>query len=187
MAPHPSTNDFSAARLDVAAFARAGATLSDALPLAGFERLLHEASDQGSENLVQFQAQGALRPDAQGGQAPWLHLQATLALPLTCQRCLATVETPLQVARDFRFVATEAQAEAEDDASEEDVLALSQPFDLLALLEDELLMAIPLVPKHAVCPQAPKLQVADADFDAAEEEKPHPFAQLAQLKTKPPG
>ena len=51
----------------------------------------------------------------------------------------------------------------------------------LALVEDELLMALPASPKHDVCPQAVKLRVADADFQEAED-KPNPFAALVGLK-----
>jgi len=52
----------------------------------------------------------------------------------------------LLVDRDFRFVPDEATAMAEDDEAEEDLLVLSGEFDLLALVEDELLMDLPLVP-----------------------------------------
>jgi len=47
------------------------------------------------------------------------------------------------------------------------------------------LMDLPLVPRHDICPVAVKLAVADADFEVAAE-KPNPFAQLAQLKGKTP-
>jgi uncharacterized protein len=90
------------------------------------------------------------------------------------------------VERAFRFVASEEQAELEDEESEEDVLVLSRDFNLLELIEDELLMALPVVPKHEVCPAPVKLQAQDADFDeAAPEQKPNPFAILQQLKNKP--
>ena len=52
-------------------------------------------------------------------------------------------------------------------------------------MEDELLMALPVVPKHDVCPGPVKLQAADADFVEEEDKKPNPFAVLQQLKTKP--
>lgn len=112
-----------------------------------------------------------------------MHLQASAAVPLSCQRCLGPVITPLEVDRWFRFVADEATAETEDDDSEEDVLALEPRPDLLDLLEDELLMAVPLVPMHGACP-APLPAAAD-DPGALPEEistPPHPFAALARLR-----
>ena len=81
-----------------------------------------------------------------------LHLDAEATVPLVCQRCLSPVETPLTVDRWFRFVADEATAEAEDEDSEEDLLVVSRDFDLHALIEDELLMDIPVTPVHDVCP-----------------------------------
>ena len=121
---------------------------------------------------------------ADGAQI-WLMPTAAVALPQTCQPCLGPVDVPVVVERDFRFVATEEQAELEDEESEEDVLVLSRDFNLLELVEDELLMALPVVPKHDVCPTPVKLQVADPDFVENVEQKPNPFAVLQQLKTKP--
>ena len=106
-------------------------------------------------------------------------------VPMTCQRCLTTVELPLQVDRWFRFVADEATAEAQDEDVEEDLLVTSRDFDLYALVEDELLMELPVVPRHGVCPDPVKMQAEDADFEAAEAAKPNPFAALAGLQKKP--
>ena len=46
-------------------------------------------------------------------------------------------------------------------------------------------MALPVVPKHDVCPQSVKLQAVDADFVEPEDKKPNPFAVLQQLRNKP--
>jgi uncharacterized protein len=85
------------------------------------------------------------------------------------------------IERAFRFVETEAQAELEDDASPEDVLVLSRDFDLATLIEDEVLMDLPVVPRHDTCPVPVKLTAADADFEEVSP-KPSPFAVLAGLK-----
>ncbi|UJW81604.1 YceD family protein [Hydrogenophaga sp. SL48] len=171
-------------RLDVRAFAEAGATLQAELSLTSLKRLLAEiVSDGGGVTMVAWQARGEMRPGNGGTPGVWMHVQASTDVPLSCQRCLAPVVTRLEVDRWFRFVADEAMAEAEDDESEEDVLALEPRPDLLDLLEDELLMALPLVPMHEACP-APLPAVAD-DLDVSPEEPsapPHPFAVLARLR-----
>jgi uncharacterized protein len=113
----------------------------------------------------------------------WLHLTASTTLPLICQRCLTPVETPLEVDQWYRFVGTEEIAMAEDDDCEEDLLVMEPQFDLLAVLEDELLMALPVVPMHEQCPTALPVQPAGPDLGQAGE-KPNPFAALAQLKKK---
>jgi uncharacterized protein len=111
-----------------------------------------------------------------------VHLEADVDLPMVCQRCLNPVDVPLEVSRSFRFVADEATAAKEDDESEEDILALSRSFDLLELVEDELLMEVPVAPRHDVCPEAVKMSAEDPDFEAAQPEKEHPFALLGRLK-----
>ena len=179
--------EFAPGRLDVLAFARAGARLPGRLPLARLARLAAEAAEaaQAGAAAVEWSAEGACRAAAGHGDVPWLHLQARAQLPLVCQRCLEPVTVPLAVDRQFRFAPDEDTAAAEDDTAEEDVLALAHDFDLLALLEDELLMELPAVPRHAVCPtawNAPGPAAAQPDADAGSG-RPHPFAALAGMKT----
>jgi len=151
-------------------------------PLSDFERLSLEPVHAQPETVVDFAAHGSQRPDASGALVPWLRLQGQVRLALLCQRCLAPVDVDVAFDREFRFVATEEEAQAQDDESEEDVLVSSPHFDLLTLAEDEFLMAVPVAPKHAKCPQDLPFSAADADFEA-QEPAPHPFAKLAQLKT----
>jgi uncharacterized protein len=105
-----------------------------------------------------------------------------VALPLQCQRCLTPVLETVQAERSFRFVADEATAAALDDEAEEDILVISRDFDALDLVEDELILSLPLVPMHEVCPQAVPMSAVDPDFAAATE-RPNPFGVLADLKT----
>lgn len=177
------TKEFSPRRLDVKAFAQAEASLSGHESLLNYERLAQEAQGLHPDLLVDWQAHGSLRSAGAGSaHEVWLHLQAQAQFPMHCQRCLGTVDMPLQVAQDFRFVADEATAEVQDEESEEDVLVLSREFDLHALIEDELLMALPMVPMHEQCPQPVVLAVGEAELAQAEADKPNPFAALAQLQ-----
>lgn len=189
MKPNPNTNTpWNPARLDVRAFAQAGASVKADDPMGLFERLtdeLHPECLAPDLPPVRWQAHGALRAASEGGEpAVWLHLMAETAAPLTCQRCLGAVETPLQVDRWFRFVADEATAAAEDNDCEEDLLPLEPRPSLYELLEDELLMALPLVPMHDACPVPVAMQSGQVSMEErpAEEERPHPFAALARLK-----
>lgn len=178
------THEYSAVSLNITAFAKAGSQLSGQERLAGFERLREETEASPEGVQVQFSATGSVKPDAAGVDESWLHLSGRTTLTLTCQRCLGAVAVEIDFARDFRFVATEALAEIEDEESEEDVLVASRTFNVLELVEDELLMAIPAVPKHEACPQAVKLEAVDPDFEGEAEEKPNPFAVLQKLKDK---
>ena len=176
------SSEFLASRLDVKAFAQARGVLSGRDLLSKYGRLLGEAGGQGGDRPVQWQVRGEMHTDASGFVQVWLRLSASVTLPLTCQRCLGPADIEVAVERAFRFVATEAQAEAEDEEAEEDVLVLSRDFNLHELIEDELLMALPLVPRHEICPTEVKLAAQDADFEVANAAKPNPFAALAGLK-----
>ncbi len=177
-------HDYDARHLNIDAFARAQGHIDGSENLTDFGRLFDEAQGDASQKTVHFTAQGELRTDASSGERVWLILTGEVALPQICQRCLGPVDVAVVFQREFRFVATEELAELEDETSEEDVLVLSRDFNLLELVEDELLMALPVVPKHDVCPGPVKLQVADPDFADEASDKPNPFAVLEQLKNK---
>jgi len=178
MKHHPGTR-----QLDVKAFAEAGQPMQRTDPLAALERLASEAAGGPGEHVVDWSVQGELRNAAHVRPDIWLHLRARSALPLTCQRCLAPVDTVIEVDRSYRFVADEATAQAQDDESEEDVMALDGGLDLMALLEDELLMSMPLVPRHETCPEQPPMSAVSEEFEASLEEKTRPFASLAAWKS----
>jgi uncharacterized protein len=175
---------FDPQHLHIAAFAKSQGTFAGEERLSRFERLMEQSQGLGGETFVSYAVQGRTQADVAGADEPWLHLTAQATLSLVCQRCLGPVDERVSVERDFRFVASEALAEVEDEESEEDVLVLSKSFNLLELMEDELLMATPLVSKHEICPKPVKLQAADAEFEALAQDKPNPFAVLQQLKKK---
>ncbi len=170
-------------RLDVAEAARRGDSLSGAWPLAGFARVVsmqHAGVDASAQPPVQWHLQAALRRRAGAPAEPELRLQATASLQLECQRCLEAVDRVVQVDRVFRFVADEAAAQTEDASSDDDVLALTDRLDLHELIEDELLLDLPLVPRHEHCPDpvAPAVERSDREALAVDRK---PFAVLATL------
>lgn len=166
------------------AFAREGVPLVASTSLQKLKRIAEEAQGLRSDSFVHWEARAEFRPNPGADDVVWLHLQAETSLPLTCQRCMGAVLVSLKVDQWYHFVATEDIAMAEDDQSEEDLLVMEPQFDLLALLEDELLMALPLVPMHDSCPVPPMLSVGDADIAGESGAKPNAFAALAQLKRK---
>lgn len=148
-----------------------------------FARLAAESCVPHGLAHVTWHAQAELR-DAVGAEPQvWVHLDVSAALPMICQRCMTPALVEVSSQHWFRFVADEATAEVEDDVSDEDVLVLTPRFDLLALVEDELLMSVPLVPMHENCPVPVLTQVADKDFVDVPVERVHPFADL-KLKMK---
>jgi uncharacterized protein len=172
--------DFDPAKLDVEAFAKAGASLEDAWPVARFERLASSAVAGSESGVVSWRAKGEHRAVRAGQHQVWVHVEATTSVMLECQRCLAPVKADVAAQRSFLFVHGETTAAELDNDSEDDVLALTRALDLGELIEDELLLALPLVPRHEVCPQP--LPQGDPEPAQGEEAAQHPFAALAALK-----
>lgn len=176
---------FDPRRLDVRAFARAAGELAGQWPLAGFERLcasLLAADDGIVQGQVAWSACGEEIPVRGGASQAWLHLHAQASLPLACQRCLGPMAETVRIERNYQFVADEAAAEALDGEVEHEVLVLARELDLHGLVEDELLLDMPLVPRHADCPQP--LPAADEATPGAAQAG-NPFAGLAALRRAP--
>ena len=102
---------------------------------------------------------------------------------LVCQRCLeafeADVESPVRIA----FVADDADADRLPDEFEP-VEIVAGRFDLHAVVEDELLLALPLVPMHATAAECANAQVVIEESEAVVPEKSpthRPFGDLRAL------
>jgi uncharacterized protein len=173
-------------QLDIKAFAHSVSPLVGHDVLSNYERLNKESRALDAETGLNWSARGEVLADESGAAQTWLHLQVDLCMPMTCQRCMGPVDVDLSIDQSFRFVANEAAAEAEDEDAEEDILVMSQEFNLADLIEDEVLMALPVVPRHETCPVDVQLEVADLGFEAAMTEKLNPFAALAALKSGKP-
>jgi uncharacterized protein len=170
---------FDPARLDVAAFAAGRGTLEGSWPLESLERLARSTLPlaDGGEDPVRWRAEGTLAPLLGSGLRPALQLRADAAVGVECQRCLQRMVLPLGIDRRLFFVAGEDAAAALDAESDDDVLALEPVLDLKSLIEDELLLALPLVPRHEVCPEPLPVEPEPEPPASA-----HPFAALAALK-----
>ena len=177
---------FDPRRLDVRALAGAGAVLSGEWPQASFQRLCASTLALADMPLppVAWAVRVALRTQLGGKAQHCLYLEAHTVVRLECQRCLMPMPQVIDINRQFLFVRDEAEATRLDEHSEEDVLVLADKLDLAELVEDELILTLPLVPRHETCPQpllVPAPAAADADARPA-----HPFAALATLRGSTP-
>ena len=174
--------------LDVVAFCRSDGTLAGQWPLGLLSRLgemLFVPADgpvADAAASVDWQVRGELRSQRGGGAEPWLHLGAHARVSLQCQRCLGAMVADLAVQRAFRFVSDEDEAARQDEDAEEDVLALGRRLDLSELVEDELILALPIVPRHADCP-LPRPPGSQDDAAADDRGTQRPFDVLARLKS----
>jgi uncharacterized protein len=150
-----------------------------------------------------WQAEGSTQPELQdnGIEAPqpYLRLAVHGSVWIECQRCLSPYSQHLDVDATYRIVATEEEADEYPlDDDEVEVIVGSRQFDLVDLIEEELLLALPLVPKHEKCPEVHESLVSgaegtegadgDQEGEAGDEpDRPNPFAALEKLKQGSPG
>lgn len=127
-------------------FARTGAKLQGAWPVADFPRLRDAL--RTDEGTLHYELRGV--PQEQGH--PALSLKVDGALQFSCQRCLGALEYPMHIEVLLQLAATQAEAEAEPlRADGPDLIVASRQMPVRDLVEDELLLAIPLVPRHERC------------------------------------
>lgn len=184
---------------DLFEFARAALDGAGEIALGDLPRIVNELADEvsgpmpHSDARVSWRAQGEQRDVTGGKPELLLHLTIRTALWLECQRCLSPYEQPLDVQVTYLIVASEEEADEvplEDD--ETDPIVGSKQFDLYELIEEEILLSLPLVPKHDVCPvvhdalvtgQAGEIEPPEPETG---EEKRNPFAALSALKRDVP-
>jgi uncharacterized protein len=176
--------------VDVAALARLGEPCEAAVDWRELDRLSASCLAGPPAGQVAWTATASRKAAVGGAPELRLTLECRCVVSLQCQRCLQPVEQVLEVKRRFRFVDDEASAQALDEGNDdEDVLALRGRLDLIELLEDELILALPLVPRHERCPQPLAASQAAAaptadQAPAAANERHRPFEALAQLKSR---
>ena len=156
---------------DAFVFAKEGRVLEGTLAVSSLERL-HDLLAEVSGD-VSFRLQGL---KGEHGEL-MLHLEVTGLLPLACQRCLKAIPFDLDVDSLLELIpegADMSQDELEDDTR--DFLPVAGELYVAELVEDEILLALPVAPRHEKCglPGA-----ADAG------ERINPFATLSGLKGKP--
>jgi uncharacterized protein len=132
--------------IDGLEIARTGAKLQGAWPVAEFLRL-HDVLHSTAGTLG-YELQGV--PDDQGRPALWLKVQGTLQL--RCQRCLGALEFPLQIDVALRLAATQEEVDAEPvEAEGPESIVAGKEMQVRGLVEDEVLLALPIAPRHDAC------------------------------------
>ena len=160
--------------IDPARFARERSRVTGVLPVAQLPRLADLLF--GREGVVSYAVEG----DTSAKGQPVLRIHLTADLAVSCQRCLERLPLHLDVKRDLVLVATAADLDPlEDEDEHTDAIASAGPLDLHDLLEQEIVLSVPMAPRHPenACgtqPAAPKIG-----------EAPSPFSSLARLKRPP--
>lgn len=157
--------------IDSLAFARDGAALEGKLRVSDLGRLHDQLTKLEGE--LSFQLQGRLTGRE---NTPELLLSVQGKLSLRCQRCLEGLPFQVQVDSVLELIESEddlTQEDLEDDSR--DFLPAQKDLDVAGVVEEEVLLALPVAPRHECCVM-PEASVAT--------EKASPFAALAALKGK---
>ena len=144
------------------------------LPLSELSRL--------REALVD--AEGDCRYEMEFGRddldLPYVEIRAEADLPLQCQRTLERFLHPVRVHQRLGLITDESQEAALPEGMEPILLDATGELNPAGLVEDELILAIPVVP---IDPRSTEVE-AEWPADVDEEPKTNPFAALAALKTQ---
>jgi len=155
-------------RIDIARLADTRATLVGSVPIGRFVRLAPALDETAGAVEVE------LRFGREDGREVIVgHIEGELAL--RCQRCLATVRLPVRATVDLARVASEAETVA---GTHEPFVAATREVDLAVLVEDELILAVPLVPLHPDGARCRPASIGRGGLATNE----NPFAALAALK-----
>ena len=158
--------------IDGLEFARSGQEVRGSVAvrdLGRLEDLLHDAS--GS---LEYEVKGTR--DARN--RPQLALKVAGRVHLQCQRCLGLLDYSVDVANTLLLVSRGAQAdEVMIDPEAPDAIEADPHLDVGGLIEDEVLLSLPLAPRHPEGVCASRLEEHDRrDSNSA-------FAELASLRT----
>lgn len=80
-----------------------------------------------------------------------LRLEITGEVETTCQRCLGSLMQEINIANDISLARDEAELERRDadHDADMDTILMSTKLSLIELIEDEVLLGLPLAPMHA--------------------------------------
>lgn len=157
--------------IDVFALARTHGQLEGRVELARLPRLAPMLAS--TDGAIDWRLTG--ESDARGRPTARLALRGTLVVK--CDRCGLSLELPTDSESSFWFVATEEELNAQPiEVGTAEPLLGSRHFSVAQLVEDELILAVPISPRHLGC-RAPDEPELDSD-------RHRPLALLAALKSR---
>jgi uncharacterized protein len=154
--------------IDSLDFARRGGELSGEMPVAELPRMADMLAD--SEGKISYILRGMAGSDGK----PQLELILDGVCNLRCQRCLNALSYPVKLVSKLRLV-SEGETDSTDIEDDEvDSIPAEKRLDVRALLEEELLLSLPIAPKHS----SGECKIAVEGLNRSN----NPFAVLAGLK-----
>ena len=160
--------------------AQNGLKLSGELFVKDMPRLCESLTD----NEGQIRVDLAFDMDEIG--TPYMAGRLTADVSMMCERCLSPMTVNLSVDCLLAMVISERKVAALAEQYDPWLLESNASVPLNAVIEDELMLALPLVPRHreACLPSDAWFSGDERGIDEEEPQKESPFAILSQLKDK---
>ncbi len=159
--------------IDPIQLADKGVRLAGTLPLKGMRRLMEMCADEQGSVSVDLQFE---RDPSNGMRA--VHGRIDAHVELVCQRCMGRLTIELHSEPRLTLLRC---GEREDLVEAGDALVIEQPITLGDLVEDELLLEVPMVPMHAP-DQCPAQRLIADNKPEKEATRANPFSILEKLK-----
>jgi uncharacterized protein len=156
--------------IDSLDFARNGRIISGEVQFSELPRL--QDILKNPQGILSYTMQGGV--DKSGTH--FLDVSVVGQLQLRCQRCLNGLDYPLRLETRLLLRDQACLDALEDEEEEFDSILADEHLNVLDLLEEEILLSLPIAPKH----EFGACQATDGE-NAHREEK-NPFAVLAKLK-----
>ncbi|PHS69008.1 MAG: DNA-binding protein [Methylophaga sp.] len=164
--------------LDPFRYAQNGLELEGELQLLSMNRLakyLH--NDEGVVDIT-------MKFDVDETGTPYMRGQFQVTLSLNCERCTQAMDLELKVDSLLAIVKSEIKVEGLAEQYEPWVIDTNDLVILSSVVEDELILALPLVPRHDHDCLPEEVWSAGDDLNVEEEKPASPFAVLSALKVK---
>jgi uncharacterized protein len=132
--------------IDSVVFARESGLLQGDLPVAELARVLDTLT--ASDGNLAYRVRGRVEPR----KRPQLAVDVDGMLSVRCQRCLEGIDYPVRIRSLLELVEEgeePTQEEIEDDSK--DFLVAQKELDVVALIEDEIILDLPVAPRHENC------------------------------------
>ncbi len=127
--------------IDPGRFCRDGQTWETRTEVSAFPRLALEFT-QG-----ELFCRVTGRTDARGGRS--FRLAISGEVELTCQRCMGPMRHTVEIGRTLHLARNEAELERLDALPDSDAILVGETLNLVDLVEDEVLLSLPLAAMHA--------------------------------------
>ncbi|MFT7414340.1 MAG: hypothetical protein ACI9FO_000999 [Methylophagaceae bacterium] len=165
--------------IDPFRLAQNGLRFEGTLPVSIMQRLVGSLADTDGQVAV------TMNFDVDETGLPYMHGKFSSKLSLICERCMTPMPVNVDVECYLAILKNERKVEGLAELYDPWIVENNDLIALSSVVEDELILALPLVPRHdhACLPKEAWYRGDDID-ENAKEKKVSPFDVLASLKLK---